>query len=194
MGIKSFDKEDLKDMLPIRYQVDNTNILFPTNHLSKIDPLTRVYNREYFNTQLSIQWKDAACEKTSIALFIIDINGLKSLNKSCDTRSGDYALQKIAKCLKLLFRRSTDLVARNIGDQFIILVFGMDAIKAELYEKTIKERIKNLKIYNHVKNEYLTASIEHIVHRPKKNRSAVTFLNRLLDDFVKRLPSEYLTE
>jgi diguanylate cyclase (GGDEF)-like protein len=193
MDNKLFDK-DFKDILSIRYQTDNTNILFPTNHLSKIDPLTRVYCREYFNTQLSIQWQDAAYEKTSIALFIIDVDDFKSFNKSCDTRSGDYALQKIAKCLKLLFRRSTDLVARNIGDQFIILVLGMGAIEAELYEKTIKERIKNLKIYNHLKKEYLAVSIQHVVHHPKKKSSPAIFLNRLLDDFAKRLPSEHLTE
>jgi len=193
MDNKSFDK-NLKDILSIRYQIDNTNILLPTNHLSKIDPLTRVYCRDYLDTQLSIQWKDAAYEKTSLAFFIIDIDDFKLFNKSCDTRSGDYALQKIAKCLKLLFRRSTDLVARNIGDQFIVLVFGMDSIKAELYEKNIKERIKNLKIYNHVKKEYLTVSIEHVVHHPKKRGSPVKFLNRLLDDFAKRLPNKHLIE
>lgn len=169
MDVKLFDN-DLKDILFIRHQAHNESVLLPSNHLSMIDPLTRVYSREYFDTQLSIQWQEAATEKTSLAFFIIDIDNFKSFNESCDRRSGDYALQKIAKCLKLLFRRSTDLVARNVGDQFIVMVLEMDALNAELYEKTIKERIKNLKIYNQVKKEYLTASIQHVVHYPQNKR------------------------
>lgn len=185
MEVKSFDK-DLKDILSIRYQADNSNAGSSSHYLSAIDPLTRVYSRAYFDAQLSAKWEDAVSEGTSLTFFIINVDNFKSFNSSSDTRSGDYALQKIAKCLKLLFRRATDLVARDGVDQFIVLALEMDNANAEQYVKVIKERIKSLKIYNQFKKDYLTVSIQQVVHHPQKSGTSAKFLIQLLDDFAKQ--------
>ncbi len=193
MEVKSFDK-DLKDILAIRYQADGQDAGSSFNYLSVIDPLTRVYSRAYFDAQLSSKWEDAVSEGTSLTFFIINVDNFKSFNASSDTRSGDYALQKIAKCLKLLFRRSTDLVARDGGDQFIALALEMDNANAEQYAKVIKERIKSLKIYNQLKKDYLTVSIQQIVHHPQKSSSSATFITQLLDNFAKQQADKHLAK
>ena len=180
--------------MAIRYQADGQDAGSSFNYLSVIDPLTRVYSRAYFDAQLSSKWEDAVSERTSLTFFIINVDNFKSFNASSDTRSGDYALQKIAKCLKLLFRRSTDLVARDGGDQFIALALEMDNANAEQYAKVIKERIKSLKIYNQLKKDYLTVSIQQIVHHPQKSSSSATFITQLLDNFAKQQADKHLAK
>src|SRR5665647_530227 len=98
----------------------------PLQGLAALDALTRIYNREFFESQLDAQWKIAQSGKTSLAFFLIDIDGFGKFNEAYDQQTADYALLKIAKILKLLFRRSTDFVCRYAGDQFAILATRLE--------------------------------------------------------------------
>ena len=42
--------------------------------MGAMDTLTRVYNRDFFDLQLGIQWKIAARKKECLALFLIDVD------------------------------------------------------------------------------------------------------------------------
>lgn len=135
--------------------------------LEALDTLTRVYNRNFFDLQFETRWKTAIRNKETLALFFVDIDQFRSFNARNDSRSGDYALQKIAKTLKLLFRRASDFVARYKADQFIIVASNMTQEQAELYAQRICERVYNLKILDTRPNQFLTVCVGYIVHSPR---------------------------
>jgi two-component system cell cycle response regulator len=152
------------------------------SRIEVVDGLTRVFHREFFDVQYEIQWKIAARKHEPLVLFLIDVDQFSSFN-AMDRRSGDYALQKIAKTLGLLIRRSTDFVARYKGDQFIILGADMSEVQAKAHALRICERVQSLKILDRQSGQYLSVSVGYVVGVPdagKKPRHLLDAATRYL--------------
>lgn len=130
--------------------------------VSLLDPITRVYSKDFFDVQYEIHWNTSLRQNKSVNLFIVQVNELVSFNLANGQSSGDYALQKLAKCLTFLFRRATDLIFRTEDDQFMILATGMDKTQTDFYVEQIRTRIKNLKIENRKSGGHLSVKVECI--------------------------------
>lgn len=87
------------------------------NHVSTHDSLTGLYNRAYFDTELSSVKSGI---NLPVSIVIVDVDGLKALNDSKGHEAGDYLIIGVAKILSEAFRK-TDVVARIGGDEFAIL-------------------------------------------------------------------------
>ncbi|KFZ27036.1 MAG: putative diguanylate cyclase YegE [Candidatus Izimaplasma bacterium HR2] len=87
-------------------------------YISQHDYLTELYNRFYFEEQLS-----RLDTKRQLPLTIImgDVNGLKLLNDAFSHIEGDKLLIEISKILKKGIRQE-DILARWGGDEFAILL------------------------------------------------------------------------
>jgi diguanylate cyclase (GGDEF)-like protein len=152
--------------LPLKeLQSEDSKEITSMSRISVVDGLTRVFHREFFDLQYEIQWQIAARKQEPLVLFVIDIDQFSSFN-AVDPRSGDYALQKIAKMLGLLIRRSTDFVARYDGDQFIILSADMSKEQAQAHALRICERVRSLKILDRKTGQYLTVCVGYVVGVP----------------------------
>lgn len=142
-----------------------------TNHVSQrlafIDPITRVYSKEFFEVQLEIQWNIAIRQQAYLNLFVVEVEGFDNFCHDNGQHSGDYALQKLAKCLSLLFRRASDLVFRTDTHQFVILASAMDDAQATLYQEQIRARIKNLKIVSRKTGEHLLVNVSCVSQLPQ---------------------------
>lgn len=90
--------------------------------LSRIDSLTEVANRRFFNETLDKEWNRALRENIPIALMIIDVDHFKDYNDCYGHLKGDECLQTVASELKTVFSRSGDLVARYGGEEFAIIL------------------------------------------------------------------------
>ncbi|HEY8117912.1 MAG TPA: GGDEF domain-containing protein [Methylophilaceae bacterium] len=151
----------------------------PVQGLAAIDALTRVYNRQFFESLLHSNWQTAITDKTKLAFFLIDIDEFRKFNQACDLQSANYALLKIAKTLKLLFRRSSDFICRYDGDQFAILATRMDEAQAANYAHAISDRVRKLKIQNSASSlGYLTISIGYVLHQPQINEVQLTLVDQ----------------
>lgn len=159
--------------------------------MGAVDTLTRVYNRDFFELQLDIQWKIAARKKESLALFLVEIDHFDAFTKRHDQRSADYALQKIARTLKLLFRRASDFVARDEGDRFIVLAADMTTAQAEPHAARIRDRVQKLKIADTPPQHYLTVSVGHAVHAPLPSDQVENMIESARQD-LKRVQSRNL--
>lgn len=84
------------------------------------DPLTNVQNRESFLQVLDIKC-DSATPENPIALLFIDLNKFKQVNDTYGHRYGDYVLSKAANRMQNILR-SSDLIGRYGGDEFLILL------------------------------------------------------------------------
>ncbi|MBN1412263.1 MAG: GGDEF domain-containing protein [Spirochaetales bacterium] len=104
--------------------------------LSLKDDLTGLYNRRGFLHLSKQQYEISKRTKQTIALIFIDLDGLKLINDNYGHLEGDWAIQKTAEILQMIFRKS-DIIGRLGGDEFIILAVDMN----EFFLSTILDRI-----------------------------------------------------
>lgn len=85
------------------------------------DPLTRLYNRRFFNAEADYLLNLASRQGTSMAALAIDIDHFKSINDTHGHQTGDKVLVELARTLKAN-SRSSDIIARFGGEEFMILL------------------------------------------------------------------------
>jgi Diguanylate cyclase, GGDEF domain len=88
--------------------------------LSTIDGLTGWCNRRGFDDRLQKEWRRAGRYGSSLALLMIDIDGLKEVNDARGHAAGDNFLRMTAIAIRESLRGS-DLGARWGGDEFAII-------------------------------------------------------------------------
>lgn len=116
--------------------------------LSHVDGLTGLYNRRYFDTALEVAWQGSVRQKTSLALVLCDIDYFKKINDDHGHLAGDEYLKILARHLRRVFRRQSDIVARYGGEEFVVLIAegrpGTVADLAETFRKTMEETTLSL--------------------------------------------------
>lgn len=84
--------------------------IFEHNQKIYIDSVSGLYNRRYYDEQLS-----ELC--SAQALVMLDVDSFKMINDSYGHQTGDAALHMIAQAVKSCVR-SSDAVVRYGGDEF----------------------------------------------------------------------------
>lgn len=102
------------------------------------DDLTGLANRTYFKKEFYRLSKNCHLKTNcSLALLFIDLDRFKEINDSFGHKLGDELLVEIAKRFKNAMR-STDLICRHGGDEFLILI---DDCKELSYIESIVKKI-----------------------------------------------------
>jgi len=94
--------------------------------LAFYDPLTRLPNRRLLLDRLAQAQANSITSGRAAALMFLDLDNFKTLNDSLGHSTGDLLLQQVALRLQMCLRHS-DLVARIGGDEFVLLIEGLDA-------------------------------------------------------------------
>lgn len=89
--------------------------------LALSDQLTLLPNRLAFNARLAESLNRASRSQDPVAVLFIDLDGFKHVNDEFGHSAGDEVLREVAKRL-LLAVRTTDVVARFGGDEFVVLL------------------------------------------------------------------------
>lgn len=105
-------------------------------YLSFHDQLTGLYNRRFYEEELSRLDNE---RHLPLSVIIADIDGLKLINDSFGHPRGDQLIIKASKAIKTGIR-SSDIVARIGGDEFIVLLPSTEKKQV----KEVTERIKKL--------------------------------------------------
>ncbi len=107
--------------------------------LSDRDELTSLYNMRAF-ARFAEQEHDVASRiARAYSILMIDIEHLKTINDTYGHEAGSRAVKLVAEALVRL-TRSTDIVARYGGDEFIVLLGGVDKEIAD----EVAQRIRNV--------------------------------------------------
>ncbi|MBT2325885.1 diguanylate cyclase [Variovorax paradoxus] len=110
--------------------------------LARVDPLTGLPNRLAFNEYLPNAISRAKRTSRALALMFLDIDRFKSINDTFGHASGDSVLSEFAKRLHVGVR-STDMVARLAGDEFVIVLENLTSEEsAAIVAGKIVERIR----------------------------------------------------
>lgn len=95
-------------------------------YLATHDGLTALPNRTLFDLRLEHEIAHAQRNGKKLAILLLDLDGFKAINDNLGHAAGDQLLVSVAKTLKYLTRKS-DTVARMGGDEFLLLLSGIDS-------------------------------------------------------------------
>ncbi len=123
------DKKLVMEMLvrlsaSIRY---TTDIFMDAIHRSIHDALTGLYNRNLFESMIMVLEEG---RRSELSVILIDIDGLKQVNDTQGHEAGDRLICQAAGVLRSAFR-AEDAVARIGGDEFAVLLPGVNAAGAQ---------------------------------------------------------------
>ena len=133
--------------------------------LANFDKLTGLLNRRSYDEVLTKELNLAVRNKYSITLAILDIDFFKRFNDLYGHPEGDIALRKLGELLTKHMQRANDYVFRIGGEEFALLVSGLDEEKVALYLNALRESVKDLKIENKNSSvgDYLSVSIGAVI-------------------------------
>ncbi|MFZ5549738.1 MAG: diguanylate cyclase domain-containing protein [Pseudomonadota bacterium] len=94
--------------------------------LALSDPLTGLANRRRFDERLQEALARARRQRAGLGLMFLDIDHFKHINDSFGHAAGDAVLVEFGARLKAAVR-ATDFVARLAGDEFVVILEGLNA-------------------------------------------------------------------
>lgn len=109
------------------------------------DGLTGLYNRRYFEEYLRKEVKRALRQKQSFSIIGLDLDHLKEINDKRGHAYGDLAIKTVANVLKKN-ARSIDTAARMGGEEFNVILPGIDSNGAMIAAERIRKALEDEKI------------------------------------------------
>jgi diguanylate cyclase (GGDEF)-like protein len=106
--------------------------------ISHRDGLTQLYNRSFFEEELA---RTERSRNYPVTILMVDIDELKKANDTLGHAEGDKLLIRTAEILRLTFRPE-DLVARIGGDEFAVILPGVDTAVARSIVGRLRNRLE----------------------------------------------------
>jgi len=122
------------------------------------DGLTGVYNRRYLEEQIHHELAQAAQTGESVAILMLDIDYFKKINDTYGHQAGDRVLQAFGKLLRQ-HSRASDLVCRYGGEEFVVVMPGLNLELATQRAEAIRKAFQTLQVVWHGKLISSTLSI-----------------------------------
>lgn len=125
------------------------------------DVMTGMPNRRFFNITLEREVNRAKRGEHNLAFLMIDVDHFKQYNDTYGHQAGDEALISVGQVMLDLFRRSTEYCFRLGGEEFGVLLCGVNPFEAHRVAEKLRENIVKKRI-EHAGNppmKYLTVSV-----------------------------------
>ncbi|MGD1716758.1 diguanylate cyclase domain-containing protein [Dapis sp. BLCC M172] len=122
---------------------------YKLENLARVDGLTQIPNRRYFDEFLDLEWRRLVREKQCLSLIMFDVDHFKLYNDFYGHQAGDQCLVKIAQTAKEIVKRPVDLLARYGGEEFAVILPNTDENGASVVAEQIQSAIKDLGIPNY---------------------------------------------
>ncbi len=123
------EEEDLTHFVVILHDVTARKAQeLMMKHQAYHDPLTDLPNRIMFEDRLEQALAQARRNGTLLALFFLDLDNFKTINDYHGHQTGDRVLRIVAERLTTCVR-STDTVARLCGDEFTVILQGLEHVQ-----------------------------------------------------------------
>jgi len=109
------------------------------------DNLTGVYNRNYLESIINYEFKQANKQEYNVFYMMLDVDKFKSFNDTFGHTCGDKVLFLVAQEIKKSVREM-DTVGRYGGDEFVIVLPKTTAKGAEKIAKKILKMISSIHV------------------------------------------------
>lgn len=109
--------------------------------LTRLDGLTGLFNRNTF-VDLTVQEFDRAQRQgNDTAILLLDLDHFKIVNDTWGHPAGDAVLRNVANAMRAAVR-STDLVGRLGGEEFVVLLPGTSLVAARTLAEKLRVRLQ----------------------------------------------------
>ena len=127
--------------------------------LSQHDPLTGLYNRQYFEPR--VQQALALCQRQQLPLTLamMDLDHFKDINDTLGHNFGDQCLKDFAELCLSQFQRKDDLLVRYGGEEFILVSVGSDAVTMQQLLEDFLQRLEAHQVRLNHQQGHCTVSI-----------------------------------
>lgn len=111
------------------------------------DGLTGLANRRMFDQHLLDEMGRARREQQRLALLMIDVDHFKRFNDQYGHVAGDECLQIVACKINQAIKRPGDMAFRYGGEEFAVVLPGVDSSGALVVAEAIREAIESSEIF-----------------------------------------------
>ncbi len=117
------------------------NQIYTLRHDNVIDPLMGIYNRRYFDVQLSKEIKRAFRYNLPLSMLLLDIDHFKNINDTFGHYIGDLVLKNLGSLLRKNLRE-TDIIARYGGEEIAVIAPHTPISSAEILAQRLRLEIE----------------------------------------------------
>jgi diguanylate cyclase (GGDEF)-like protein len=106
--------------------IANARLHNRVQRMANLDGLTNLYNHRYFQESLRRALREAQATRQPVSLIMVEVDRFKDFNDNYGHLRGDQVLRSIARALEMAARQWPGEVARYGGDEFMIILPGVD--------------------------------------------------------------------
>ena len=128
------------------------------HYLATRDPMTGCLNRRSFNEKFAESFTHARRENEELTCIMVDIDHFKLVNDNYGHGVGDEVIKLLANIL-LSSTRDVDIVSRYGGEEFCIILPGIEITEAVSIAERIRLKIKKDSISSFESGPHITASL-----------------------------------
>ncbi|GHV36944.1 hypothetical protein FACS1894187_12520 [Synergistales bacterium] len=151
------------------------------------DPLTKLANRRNFGRRLALEWRKAIRDRALISFLMMDLDKFKNYNDFYGHTQGDILLKRAARVLSEIASSSSDLAARLGGEEFGLLMPGVNATNALAIAEKIRLDIGTMRVPTIDGSKVITSitiSIGVNTITPVKNDSPKDFISKTYECLI----------
>ena len=113
--------------------------------LAETDELTGLLNRRAFAIVAARMFGQAVRYERRLSVLMIDSDGLKQMNDRHGHGAGDDLLRLLAQCIQHELR-TTDILARQGGDEFVVMLPETDAARTRDVAERVRRAVEHSRI------------------------------------------------
>ncbi len=149
------------------------------NDLTNSDALVGLGNRKHFDLRFGDLLTVAQRIHSGISVLMIDLDHFKKFNERYGESAGDECMRAIANCIKKLFVRTSDCMARYNDKEFAVVSFSTGIETLRRHADKLCENVRALKIPHEASQHgMVTVSIGGVHRLPNRDSKEEMFMEQ----------------